>query len=92
MKFYFIYLKLVYEYTKNTKYEKDMSNYLFTFINSCLNIERELSSTSFNDDFYFYYDIVNMLLNCKFTDTENKLLLIKLKKIIQIKYKNLQIL
>ena len=88
MKFYFIYLKLVYEYTKNTKYEKDMANYLFTFINSCLNIERELSSTSFNDDFYFYYDIVNMLLNCKFTSTENKLLLIKLKKIIQIKYKN----
>ena len=67
MKFYFMYLKLLYEYSKNIKYEKDIVNYQFTLINKHINIKRELSSSTFNDDFYFYYKIVNMLLNYKFT-------------------------
>jgi hypothetical protein len=85
MKFYFRYLKLLYEYSKNIKYEKDIVNYQFTSISK--HIEKELSSSTFNDDFYFYYKIVNMLLNCKFTSEENNLLLLKIKKIIEIKNK-----
>jgi hypothetical protein len=86
LKSYFIYLKLVYEYSKNTKYEKDFVNYMFTLINRGFNIKRYLSSSSFND-LYIYYDIVNKLLNCKFISVENKLLLHELKNIIQIKNK-----
>lgn len=85
MKFYFIYLKLVYENSKNIKYEKDIANSIFTIIHRKLNIERRLSSSSFNNDFYFYYDIVNMLLNCKYISVGNSLLLLKLKNIIQKK-------
>ena len=87
MKFYFMYLKLLYEYSKNIKYEKDMANYQFTLISKHINIERELSSTNFNDDFDFYYEIVNMLLNCKFISEENNFLLLKIKKLIEIKNK-----
>ena len=42
-----------------------------------LNIKRELSSSLFNND--FYYDIINMLLKSKYTSLENSILLLKLK-------------
>ena len=87
MKFHFIYIKLVYEYSKNIKYEKDIINYLFTILNRRIKIERELSSKSYNNDFNFYYDIIIMLLNCKFISEENNLLLRKLKNMIEIKKK-----
>ena len=87
IKHFFIHLKLVYEYSKNIKYEKDMTNLQFSLINKDLNIERELSSLSFNEDFYLYYEIVNMLLNCEFISEGNKLLLLKIKKVIEIKNK-----
>ena len=87
MKFHFIYIKLVYEYSKNIKYEKDIINYLFTILNRRIKIERELSPKSYNNDFNFYYDIINLLLNCKFISEENNLLLQKLKNMIEIKNK-----
>jgi hypothetical protein len=86
LKFHFIYLKLVFEYSKNTKYEKGMANYLFSrILKKKINIEKELSTYSLNDDFNFYYDIINMLLNCKFISKKNNLILLKLKNIIQKK-------
>ena len=87
IKFYFIYIKFVYEYSKNIKYEKDIADYLFTLLNSKINIEKELSSSPFNNDFYFYYDIINTLLNCKFIFKDNEFLLLKFKKIIEMKNK-----
>jgi hypothetical protein len=87
VKSYFIYLKFLYEYSKNQKYEKDIVNYQFTYINKIINIEKELSSLSFNEDFYFYYEIVNMLLNCKFTSDENNIFLLRVKKVIETKNK-----
>ena len=87
MKCYFIYLKLVYEYAKNNIFEKDIVNYLFTIMNTSLNVKRELFSSSFNNDFYFYLDIINMLLKSKYISSENSILLLKLKNIIQIKKK-----
>ena len=48
-------------------------------------LKRELSTSLFNNDFYFYYDIINMLLKSKYTSLENSILLLKLKNIIQIK-------
>ena len=32
LKFIFIYLKIIFEYSKNTKYEKDMANFLLNDI------------------------------------------------------------
>lgn len=90
MKSYFIYLKLVYEYAKNNKIEKDIVNYLFTIMNTVLNVKRELYSSPFNNDFYFYLDIINMLLKSKYTSSENSILLLKLKNIIQIKNKTFE--
>ena len=85
IKYYFIYIKLVYEYSKNIKIEKDIANYLFASLNSKIKIEKELSSSPFNNDFYFYYDIINTLLNCKFIFKDNKILLLKFKKIIEMR-------
>lgn len=87
IKSYFIYLKLIFENSKSIKYEKDMANHQLTLIGKYENIEKELSSSSFNNDFYFYYEIINMLLNWEFISEKNKLILLKYKKIIEIKNK-----
>ena len=89
IKFYFIYLKFIFEYSKNNKIEKDMANFLVTIAKSRgkLNILKKLSELTFNNDFYFYYDIVNMYLNCSFISNENKLILKNYKNIIKRKRK-----
>ena len=80
LKFSFIFLKCVFDYSKNTKYEKDMVNYLLRN-----NQESQLLSNAFSENFYFYYNIINMLLNCSFIDSDNIYLLKKYKKIIEMK-------
>jgi hypothetical protein len=86
LKCIFVYLKLVFEYTKNTKYEKDMVNHLFTSLNKGFNIKRKFSSLIFNNDDYIFYDnIFNMYINCKFIANENKMILQSLKNIINKK-------
>ena len=86
IKSYFIYIKLTYEYTKNTIQEKNIPFFLFNKLNNKINVKRQLSSSPFNKDFHFYYDIINMLLNCEFISQKNKLLLKQLKHIIKKKY------
>ena len=76
----FIFLKCIFEYSKNTKYEKDMANYLLR-----INHESQLYSTDFSKSFYFYYDIVNKLLNCSYIENDNIIILKKYKKIIEMK-------
>ena len=86
IKFIFYYLKFIFEYSKNTKYEKDMVNHLFTSLNKHLNIKRKFSSLIFNNDEYIFYDnIFNMYINCKFIANENKMILQSLKNIINKK-------
>ena len=87
-KFYFIYFKSVFEYSKNTKYEKDMANWVFSRMIKSFNIEKELSYSFLNGDFNFYYDIINKFLNCKFISKKNNLILLKLKNKIQNKKSN----
>jgi glycosyltransferase involved in cell wall biosynthesis len=61
IKFIFYYLQFIFEYSKNTKYEKDMVNYLFTSLNKGLDIQKQFSSLVFNNDDYKFYDnIFNM--------------------------------
>ena len=75
MKFLFVFLKIVFEYTKNTKYEKDMFNLLFTQLSNNFNINFRLNNLSFNSKYSFYYEIIIMFLNCSFITEENKKIL-----------------
>ena len=86
MKFSFIYLKFIFEYSKNTKFEKDMANHLFTVLNRQFNIAGRLQSTDYEEnDYSLYYDIVNTYINCSYIDTENKYFLNNFKFIIEKK-------
>ena len=66
IKISFILLKSVFENSKNTKYQKDMVNHILK-----PSYESYLLSSPFNDNFYLYYDIINMLLNCTFIERHN---------------------
>lgn len=84
LKFIFYYLKFIFEYSKNTKYEKDMVNYLFSDYNKRFNIMKEISSLVYNrDDFSLFENVINLYLNCTFINEDNKLILQKLKNIIK---------
>ena len=87
MKFVFVFLKIVFEYTKNTKYEKDMFNLLFTQLNNNFNINYRLNNLSINSKYSFYYEIINMFLNCSFITEENKNILNSFKATIDNKIK-----
>ena len=86
MKFSFIYLKFIFDYSKNTKYEKDMANHLFTILNRKFNIAGNLQATNYKEnDYSLYYDVVNTYLNCSYIDNENKYFLNNFKTIIEKK-------
>ena len=83
IKFIFIFLKLIFEYSKNTKYEKDLLNLCLT--SWLINFDKKLEKIHFNKDFYFYYEVINMIINCLYITDENLNLLINLKKLIEKK-------
>ena len=86
LKFAFYYVKCIFEYSKNTKYEKDMANLLFSNLEKDFDIGRLLSSAIFNkDEFIFYDNICNIFLNSTFISDDNKLIFQNLKKIIDKK-------
>ena len=77
VKFTFYYLKYVFEYSKNTKYEKDMSNALFKRIAILRNINNRI--LKINKDFNFYLDIIDEFLENEFISNNNKNYLRKTK-------------
>ena len=83
VKFYFLYLKLVFEFTKNTLLEKNMSNNLMRIITRMHNF----TNIFFGKDINFYNEIINMFLKSPFINTNNKNYLKKLKDIIINRYK-----
>ena len=87
MKFIFIFLKIVFENNKNTKYDKDMFNLLFTQLNNNFNIAYRLNNLSVNSEYFFYYEIINMYLNSNFISEENRNLLNNFIFIIEKKLK-----
>ena len=87
MKFIFIFLKIVFEYSKNSKYEKDMFNLLFTQMNNKVNIANVIKNLSVNSNYYFYYEMIKMFLNSSFISGENKNELNKFILIIEKKLK-----
>ena len=70
IQFLFIYLKLVYEYSKNNKKERDMFNLLFTYFNIKYDILPKLISP-FNNNKDFYFKIINIFFKNKFISREN---------------------
>lgn len=87
IRFDFIFLKIIIDYSKNSKYEKDIFNLIFTNLIRNFNIVRFfLSKLSSKDSINFFYDIINISLNCSFITNENKNLLKKLKIIMKSNY------
>ena len=85
IKFFFIYFKFLFEFSKNTKYEKDMLNLRFSKMIKNLNIERSLLNNDLKKDYYFYYHIINTIINNIYISDENKNLLKNYIKIIEQK-------
>ncbi len=83
MHFIFIFLKYLFENSKNTKYERDMANMLFTYLNKGFNLGQRLNSLSGN--FAYYKDIVDKYLNSTYITSENKYMLEDFKSIIERK-------
>ena len=81
IKFAFILLKIIFEFSKNSKYEKDMFNYLFTIFEKKFNIGQK--SSAFIHNTYFFYNIIKIYYNNKFITRENKYILQKFKEIIK---------
>lgn len=82
-----IFLKVLLDYTKKTKYEKDIANLIFTSLNKRFNIIYLLSISTLN--LKYYYNIITRYINCKFTSHENKIMLRKYKDIIEKKIHNI---
>ena len=70
LKFIFFHLKFVFEYSKNRKYEKDMSNILFIRIGIWRNIKKRVRFIK--DDFKFYLEIIDEFLENEFINNNNK--------------------
>jgi glycosyltransferase involved in cell wall biosynthesis len=85
LNFIFIYLKLVFEFTKNTLIERNISNSLMRNI---YNIHLSNQIIIFDKDLIFYNDVINNFLNCTFINKRNKNYLKKLYIIINDRIKN----
>ena len=85
IKFGFIFLKILFEYSKNIKYEKDMANIFFTSLIKRFSIGYNLSILKNGLD--YFYNIINMYINFKFISDENKNILKQFKEIIERRIK-----
>jgi len=74
----FVYLKLIFEYSKNTKHEKDMANCL---LSDMFKYKKINGLIPFEKDNKFYRDIINKYLESDFITNNNKL---ELKNLIKI--------
>ena len=81
LKYTFVFFKLIFEYSKNTKYEKDMANLLFTNLNKNFNVGAKLNQ--WTEDFTYFNDIINTYLHNTFITDENKYVLEDYKNIIE---------
>ena len=78
LNFIFWHLKFVFEYSKNTKYEKDMSNILFRRL--CIMRKIKERIMNIKNDYDFYIDIIDKFLNNKFINNNNKIYLRKTRR------------
>jgi glycosyltransferase involved in cell wall biosynthesis len=62
MKCNFIYLKIIFEYSKNEKYEKDMFNFYLNILYKYLYLTNNYSLLT-QEEFNFYFNLINIFLN-----------------------------
>ena len=78
----FIYLKYIFEYTKNNQYEKNIASCIFN------NVQLEISNINIfkylTKEYNFYYNIINKYLNCELISLEDKNQLKNILKFIKI--------
>ena len=78
--FNFVRLKFIFENSKNTKFEKDMAN--FVVLNLLNNNNFSLKINYKDKKYKFFLFIINMYLNSKYITNSNKFLLLKIKNMI----------
>jgi hypothetical protein len=86
-KFNLICLKLIFEYSKNNKYERDMFNFRLINPYQTNEVKNGLPMLNSRDAFNFCDYLVNKYLNCKYITKENKYYLLNLKEKIKKKFK-----
>ena len=74
----FLYLKYIFEYSKNIKYEKDMVNFQITIF--LRNFESFFNNYNYNYNYNFFLNIINMFISSKFISNNNKYTLLSIKK------------
>ena len=79
----FILLNIIYEYSKNSIYEKDMSNFLLTDLIKNINIQKIILNLKSKSNKNSIYNIIKILLNSKYIYNENKNILECYKQLIQ---------
>ena len=77
IKFLFVHLKIVFEFSKNTIFEKNMFNAIF----KRLVIKTKIINKTnlMKNDSKFYLSIINLFLSNEFVSNKNKKILILLK-------------
>jgi glycosyltransferase involved in cell wall biosynthesis len=80
--FIFNYLKFEFENSKNTKYEKDMNNFIFTNILKRFNLGFKLKISGNILGYIFYKEIIDKYINNRFILKENKELLNAYRNVI----------
>lgn len=83
IKIFFLYFKFLFEFSKNTKFEKDMLNLRFSQMLINLDIDRSFLSNDLKKDYNFYYYVINSIINNIYISDENIILLNNYKKIIK---------
>jgi len=78
LKFIFLYLKIVFDTTKNNKIEKEISILVFKWL--LILIKEGIKSIT--KDINFFFDIINKYLKCKFIDKRTKIILKQLAFIL----------
>ena len=82
IKYLFIYLKFVFENSKNTKYSKDKVNSLISFMNN-KDVPKILSTTNLSEDINLYYNVTNTFIDSSFISSENKIIFQSIKEVLK---------
>ena len=85
LKYIFLYLKFIYENTKNNNYEKAIPFYLINKLTRNFKL-----IYSIKKNFKFYEKIINKYLNCKFINHYNKIKLLKIINLLKIREKSIK--
>jgi glycosyltransferase involved in cell wall biosynthesis len=79
----YLYLKYIFEQTKNNEFEKKIALCVFNNVHSEISDLKNFEKIT--KDFHFYYNIINLYVNSKFIPSSYKTKMFKILKIIKKK-------